>query len=122
MPDVVHLIREKRYSDGQLQDEFPKRSSCDHRLTRVEIISEKFDMIITGEIKCESCQREIKWFYHNPNRLSSGQIDVEVYPMDRVGLYNKPHKIKENEYSMACYCRHCGRLNNFDYTSEIELH
>lgn len=71
---------------------------------------------------CENCGKDIPWFYIVHNRLSSGRIDVEVMPADRVGLRGKPYKIADGKYTVSCYCKNCGRLNSFDYDSAIELY
>ena len=78
-------------------------------------------MMISGEITCENCQKEIIWYYQIANRLSADRNDVGVIPNDRVGLYRKPYKTGEDTYTLSCYCPHCSCLNSFDYYSEIEI-
>lgn len=67
---------------------------------------------ICGEHTCSRCGTVIAWEYHIPNKLSSGQCEVEDF------ISSKHHPVRVNSVSsntiaLRITCSNCGQPDEF---------
>ena len=67
---------------------------------------------ICGEHTCSQCGTMIAWEYHIPNKLSSGQCEVEDF------ISSKHHPVRVNSVSSSTIalritCSNCGQPDEF---------
>lgn len=76
----------------------------------------KSEKMISGIIKCEKCNSEIKWHYIvHPKEFG---MYIGSYPSDSISA-SKLYKNDDTDNKYTVRCGNCDKINCFEYVGDI---